>query len=179
MENKVKPNKSHLQFGVFFGLILVFLFVVVYVAQIDVIKDRAIGTSVSFLNYLFLPVLFVYLACSHFKKNNNSFISFVECLKVGVSVVFIGGLIFATFNVIFNLIFPDYIQEILSQTRQVMLQQNPELTSEQVEMALSMTKKFSSPFFATPILLAIFTFLGFIYSLIIGLIVRKENLNGF
>jgi hypothetical protein len=59
-----------------------------------------------------------------------------------------------------------------------MLEQNPQMTNEQVEMAISMTKKFSAPWFSFPITIAVFSFLGLIYSLIIGMIVKNDNPQG-
>ncbi len=179
MENNEKPSKSYLQFGLIYGVLMILGFVIVYVLQIDVIKDRVIGTSISILNYFVFPVAFIVLGCNNFKNFNKGLISFVECLKVGVSIVFVGALIFAVFNLIFNLLFPEYLEEILKQTEQIMLEQNPNMTREQVEMAISMTRKFSSPVFSIPIMILIFSVIGFIYSLIIGLIVKKDQPQSF
>ena len=179
MENTDKPSKSYLQFGAVYGVIMILLFVIVYALGINPAENRAIGLSQSVLSNLILPLLFIYLGCESFKKGNNGFASFVECLKVGVSITFVAGLIFAVFNLIFNLIFPEYADEMLKSQRQIMLTQNPNMTSDQVEMALSITKKAMSPVFAFPIILVTFSFFGLIYSLIIGLIVKKENPQGF
>lgn len=178
MENTTKSSKTYLQFGLFYALVMILTFVIVYALNIDLMKNKMIGTTSSILNYLFLPLLFIYLGCLEFKKNNNGFMSFVESLKVGVSIVFVAAIMFATFNVIFNLIFPEYTDEILKSTRAIMLEQNPNLTSEQLEMAVSMTKKFSAPWFSFPITVAVFSFLGLFYSLIIGMIVKNDNPQG-
>jgi hypothetical protein len=178
MENTSKPSKSYLQNGLFYGLVMILTFVIIYALNIDIMKNKMIGTTSSILNYLFLPLLFIYLGCLDFKKNNNGFMSFVESLKVGISIVFLAAILFAAFNVIFNLIFPEYLDEILRNTRTIMLEQNPQMTNEQVEMAISMTKKFSAPWFSFPITIAVFSFLGLIYSLIIGMIVKNDNPQG-
>ena len=49
------------------------------------------------------------------------------------------------------------------------------MTEDQIETAISITKKFSSPLFSVPTTLLMFSFLGLIYSLIIGLIVKKDH----
>jgi hypothetical protein len=179
MEQTDKPSKSYLQFGLMYGVIMVLLFVIIYALGIDPAKDRAISLSQSILSNLILPLLFIYLGCVSFKKANNGFASFVECLKVGVSIAFVAGLIFAVFNTIFNLIFPEYSTQMLQSQREIMLTQNPNMTSEQVDMGLSIAKKMMSPIFAFPIVLITFSFFGLIYSLIIGLIVKKDNPQGF
>lgn len=179
MENTTAPSKSYLQFGLFYGLIMILSFVIIYALGIDPIENPMIGTVSSIFNYFFFPILFIFLGCNLFKKNNNGYISFVECLKVGVSIAFIGALVFAIFTVVFNLIFPEYMEEILGQTKQIMLKQNPNLTSEQLEMGVSMTKKFSNPLFSVPITIVMFSFLGLLYSLVVGLIVKKDNPQSF
>jgi hypothetical protein len=176
MENITNtPSKSYLQYGVLYALAMILSFVVVYTLNIDLVENPWIGTLSSVFSYLFFPILFIYLGVSIYKKSNLGFLSFGEALKVGVTIAFIGGLLFAVFNVIFNLIFPEFLGEILNQTRQIMLKQNPNLTSEQVEMGIAMAKKFSSPWFSFPVTLLMFSFIGLIYSLIIGAIVKKDK----
>lgn len=175
IKNAATPNKSYLQFGVFYGVIMIFLAVVIYTMNIDLVQDRVIGTSNSILGYVFLPVLFIYLGCVSFKKNNFGYISFVECLKVGVGVIFVGAIIFGLFNIVFYYMFPDNLENLVSQTRQMMLKDNPSLTTSQLEMTTSMMRKFSAPAFAFPLTLAMLTFFGFLYSLFVGLVVKKDN----
>ena len=175
IQNAASPNKSYFQFGIFYGVIMIFMSVIIYVLNLDIIQDRAIATANSILGYLFLPTLFIYLGCISFKKNNFGYISFVECLKVGVGIVFVGAIVFGLFNTIFYYLFPDNLENILRQTRQVMMLQSPKLTSEQIEMGVAMSRKFAAPAYSLPLTLVIFTFLGFLFSLFVGLIVKKDN----
>lgn len=175
MENQKTTSKPHLIFGVFYGLAMILAFVIMYAMNINPMENPAIGKLSSCCSYLIFPVIFIYFGIAAFKKSNSGFASLGECLKAGVTVAFIGAILFAVFNVAFNLIFPEYLNEILSQTKQIMLKQNPNLTSDQVEMGVAMAKKFSSPLFSVPLTLVMFSFLGLIYSLIIGLIVKKDR----
>ena len=175
MENKKSASKSNVEYGVSYGLAMILSFVLIYALGVSPIENPMIGRISSLSSYFFFPVIFIYLGIKSYKKNNFGFASLSECLKTGVTIVFIAALLFAIFNTIFNLIFPEFLDEILDQTRQVMLKQNPNLTSEQMEMALSITKKFSSPIFSVPVTLLMFSFLGLIYSLIIGLIFKKDK----
>lgn len=175
MENQKSTSKPHVEFGLFYGLAMILSFVLIYVLNIDPFENPLVGTLTSVFSYLIFPVAFIYFGIAAFKKNNQGFASLGECLKTGVTIAFIGALLFAVFNVIFNYIFPEYLLEILAQTKKIMVKQNPSMTSDQLETAISMTKKFSSPIFSIPMTLLMFSFLGLIYSLIIGLIVRKER----
>lgn len=176
MEKNVSPAKSGIVFGVLFGVIMVLEFVIMYVIGMKSLVNSSVGVIVNFANYLILPVTFIFLGCNNYKKNiNNGFISFSECLKIGVSIVFIAAIIYAAFSVIFNFIFPEFVDEMISISKEAMITKNPEMTSEQIEMGLSMVKKFMNPLIAFPFTLAMFSFIGLIYSLIIGAIVKKEK----
>lgn len=176
MENNVSPAKSGILYGVLFGVIMVLEFVIMYIIGMKSLVDTSFGVIVNIANYLILPLLFIYIGCNNYKKNiNNGFVSFGECLKIGVSIAFIAAIIYASFSVIFNLIFPEFIDEMISISKTSMLKENPELTSEQLEMGLSMMKKFSNPLIVFPVTLAMYSFLGLIYSLIIGAIVKNDK----
>lgn len=180
MENNVSPAKSGILFGVLFGVIMILEFVIMYIIGMKSLVGTSVGLIVNLANYLILPILFIYIGCNNYKKNiNNGFITFSECLKTGVAITFIAGIIYALFNVIFNLIFPDFINEMASITKEAMLQQNPSMTAEQLETGISLMKKFMSPLFVFPVTIAMYSFFGLIYSLIIGAILKNENPQSF
>ena len=53
------------------------------------------------------------------------------------------------------------------------------MTEVQVDMAIGVTRKFMSPFIAIPSTIAIYAFIGLLYSLIIGAIVKKDRNQSF
>jgi hypothetical protein len=180
MENNVSPAKSGVLYGVLFGIIMVLEFVIMYVVGMKSLINTSVGTIVNIANYILLPLLFIYVGCTNYKKNINSgFISLTESLKTGISITFIAALIYAIFNVIFNFIFPEFIDEMIAITKEGMLAKNPSMTSEQIEMGLSMVKKFMNPLIVLPVTLAMYSFFGLIYSLIIGAIVKNEKPQSF
>ena len=169
------PTTSAIQLGLVFGTIMVLEFVVLYVMDIDPISNPMVGTIMNTCNYLFFPVVLIYLVCTASKKSNFGLISLGECLKKGVTVCLIGGLIYALFSVVFNYLFPEFVEDILRKTKAVMIQKSPEMTSEQLEMAMTWTKKFMSPMLIVPVTILMFSFIGLIYSLIIGAIIKKDK----
>ena len=86
MENKVTPAKSGITLGVLFGLIMVLQFVITFIVGIEKLAGSSFGIIINMLNYLILPILFIYLGCTNYKKLKNGFVSFSECLKIGVSI---------------------------------------------------------------------------------------------
>lgn len=171
-------TKSAIQLGTFFGLLMILEFVIAYVLDIDPISSPTVGIVMNTLNYLIFPITFITMACNAYKKSNSGFISFGTCLKIGVTLCVIAGLVYAIFAAVFMMIFPEFVTELLRKTRDVYSQQ-PGMTAEGLEMALSWTKKMMSPAISIPITIAMFAFFGLIYSLIIGAIVKKDKPNSF
>lgn len=179
MENNSITPKKNPQLGIIFGLLMILSFVIIYISGVDVIESPMIGTVSSILSYFFFPVIFIFLSCLDYRKKNGGYISFVEALKTGVSTVFIGALIFVVFNAIFNFLFPEYLELVLSQTKQIMIKQKPNITQKELELGVEMARKFSSPLFTIPITLLSFSFIGLLYSCVIGLVVKKDNPQSF
>ncbi|MGV8994804.1 MAG: DUF4199 domain-containing protein [Flavobacterium sp.] len=173
------PAKAGLTLGLIFGLIMIFETIIGYVMNIDPVAYPTYGLILNFLNYLILPLSFIYIGCTNFKKMNGGFASFGECLKVGVSICVIAGLVAAIFSVVFNAIFPEYVEELIRKTRAVMLSSDSNMTEDQVEMAIGVTRKFMSPYIAIPSTMAIYAFIGLIYSLIVGAIVKNDRNQSF
>ncbi|WP_395064599.1 DUF4199 domain-containing protein [Flavobacterium sp.] len=175
MENTTSPAKSGLLYGLLFGVIMILEFVIGYVMNIDPQTNQGYGITINVLNFFVLPSTFIYLGCNNYKmKLNSGFISFGECLRIGVTICIIAGLISALFSSVFGMIFPEYFEEMYRKVSKMMMEKNPQMTSEQLDMAVSMMKKFSNPVIAIPASIAIYAFIGLIYSLIIGAILKKD-----
>lgn len=176
MEKSTSPAKSGIIYGVLFGVIMVLEFTVMYVIGMRSLVNTPFGTIVNIANYLILPILFIYIGCNGYKKNiNNGFVTLSECLKIGVSITFIAAAIYATFSVIFNFIFPEFVDEMVSIAKDGMLKSNPNLTSTQMQSGLVMMKKFMNPLIVFPVTLAMYSFIGLFYSLIVGVILKNEK----
>lgn len=179
MENNISPAKSGLQLGLLFGVIMVLEFVISYIIGIEKLIGSSFGIVINLLNYLILPFLVIFLGCTNYKKMNGGFVTFSECLKIGVSITVVAALIYAIFNLVFNLIFPEFSNQILAITKSEILKKNPNMTAEQMDMAISMTKKFMSQYIVFPVTIAMYAFFGLLYSLLVGAIVKKDSNQSF
>jgi hypothetical protein len=175
MENTTSASKSGLQYAILFAVIMIFELVIGYVLNIDPQTNKLYGTLISVLNYFILPFTLIYVACFYFKtKVNFGFISISQCIKIGISICIVAGLIYGLFSAAFNFIFPEYFDEILKKMQSIMRQDNPQLSSQQVELSISMIKKLSNPLIAIPLVVIMYAFIGLIHSLIIGVILKKD-----
>lgn len=180
MNETISPAKASVQYGVIFGVIMILEFVIPYVAGVNLLENKTLGLIINLANYLFLPLILIYVALNNYKKNiNNGFLSFNQALKGGVTLLVIAALIFALFTVVFNFIFPEYLAEIMSSTRKMMAETNPSLTEEQLDGSMAMIEKFSTPYITVPATIAIYAFIGLIYSLIIGAILKNDRPQGY
>ncbi len=176
MTSEISPAKSGSLLGVLFGFIMILEFVIMYVIGMKSLVNTSAGLIVNCANYLILPLLFIFLGCNNYKNNlNNGQITLSECLKVGISITFIAAFIYAAFNVVFNLVYPDFINEMIAISKEAMISKTPNLTAKQLETGMSMIKKFMNPFIVFPVTLAMYSFFGLIYSLIIGAIVKNNK----
>lgn len=166
------------QLGIFFGIIMILEMVLMYVAHISPAANPSVGLIMNLCNYLILPVIFIVMACKAYKNANDGFISFGECIKTGVLLCVIAAAIWGVGYAIFNAIVPEYKEEAMEISRTAMLEQNPDMTEEQMEMGISMMEKFMSPWILLPFSIVIYALIGLIYSAIIGAIVKRDRPQG-
>ena len=179
-ETTVKsPAKFALQYGALFGIIMILEFVILYVADVDPITNPSVGIIMNVFNFLVIPVVLIVVACIGFKKLNGGYITFSECLKVGVTLCLIGALISSIFTAIWNMLFPEYVATIARKTRAFMVEKFPEMPAEQIDAAIEMNEKFMNPALMIPVALLMYCLIGLIYSLIIGAIVKKDPATSF
>lgn len=169
------PVKAAASFGIVFGLIMIVEFIVAYAIDIDPMENKWAGVINSLLNNLILPVLFILLACNTFKKANNGYIKLPQAIKTGVATAVLAAIIFAVFSIAFNLIFPEAQAEMMEKMKRAQLTANPDMTAEQLKMTMKFMEVFMKPYITFPFTIMFYAFIGLIYSLIVGAIIKKEN----
>ena len=129
----------------------------------------------SALNFVIMLACIVY-GLKAFKKANGGFLSIGESLKTGLAISLIAGLIGSIFTYLFvTVIEPDFVVNMLEVTEAKMIEQNPNMTAEQMEMALGMTESMMSPGIMVAFGIIASLFFGFIISLVAGLIMKQNR----
>jgi hypothetical protein len=173
-KQNISPAKSSLQFGIFFGILMILEMVLSFSLNIGP-ENKLFGILMNLCNFLIFPFIFIYFACNNYKNNfNNGYINFSQCIKIGLSVALIASLIYSLFNILFNLIFPEYLPEMIEQVKKITVQQNREASSEQLKMMLSMIDKMSNQYVTIPLAIIVNCFIALIHSLIVGAIAKKD-----
>jgi hypothetical protein len=107
-----------------------------------------------------------------FGKANENNKTFGELFSFGFKASAFATIILLAFQVIFNLLFPETQERIMEISREKMAE-DPRITEEQIDMALSFTKKFYLVFLIAGTIFSTLIF-GAIGSLI-GAAVTKKN----
>ena len=168
---KASVKKIALNYGILFALAGIAFAVVLYVTNNHI--DRPWWASV--LNFL-IAVAFIVYGLKAYKKDNGGFMSLGQALKVGVAISLVASLVSAIYSYLFmTVIEPDFISQVMEFTEAQMYEQNPNLTADQAEVALSFTEKIMSPGIMIPITIIAGVFFGFIISLVAGLIMKRSR----
>lgn len=170
----MNSRKFAMNYGAVLGLCLVAVAAVMWTFGID--ENGSIVPSI--LNNGLIIAGIAYSIIQFRDIENNGFISYSASLKLGTSVAFFSSVILAFYTFIFiNYIEPNTLNEIIQQAEQAMLESNPEISDEELELGLEMTAKFIQPHWMLILGILGGTFMGFIYSLIISIFTKKDNPN--
>jgi Na+-translocating ferredoxin:NAD+ oxidoreductase RnfE subunit len=111
-----------------------------------------------------------------FKADNGGFLSLGEALKTGLGVALVAGILGSLFTLLFiTVIEPDFATQMMEVSRDKMIESNPNMTDEQMDMAISIQEKMMSPGILFAISIISTLFIGFIISLIAGLIMKVNK----
>ena len=172
MENqKASIKKIALNYGVIWGLLSIVLSVIAYVTNNYI--DRPIWLTIAGLAIM---VGIIVYGLKAFKHDNEGFLSVSEALKVGLAISVIAGIIGTLYNLLFvTVIETEFIVQTLEFTREKMITDNPDMTQDQMDMAMGISEKMMTPLVMSAMGIIFTLFLGFITSLIAGLIMKVNR----
>ena len=172
MENQKSSIKQiALNYGVIWGLLSIVLSVVAYVTNNYI--DRPMWLTIAGLAIMIGIIVYGLKA---FKSANEGFLSVSEALKVGLAISVIAGIIGTIYNLLFvTVIEPEFINQTLEFTRETLITDNPEMTQEQMDMTMGITEKMMTPLVMSAMGIIFTLFLGFITSLIAGLVMKVNR----
>ena len=167
MEDKVTISQVGLRYGIIIGLIMI-----VY-SMILQFTGQAANNWLGSVNYIFLIVGIV-LAHKAFKGGGDGFMSIGQGLGIGTLICVVSGVLSSIFSYLY-IKFVDDSMMTLIQEKQIEAMEKQGLDDAQIEQAMEMAGKFSSPEIIFGIAIIVFIFFGFILSLIVSLFTKKSN----
>lgn len=172
MENqKITTGKTALNFGLILGGISVVYGLMLFALDMHYQNE----TITSLIGYVFLIGVILW-AIIHFKKSNDGYIGLSEALKTGVGTALISALVVCVYFILLTQFMdPEFMDKSIEYQKQKLLQENPEISVENVNKMFDMQKEFSGPFVTSGFIIIFNLFFGFVVSLIVGLIVKKSK----
>ena len=171
MEDQQKPtNKIALNYGIYLALASILLHVSLFAMGKHLEQDW----KVTVVGILITTVLII-LGIKKYKESNGGFLTLGQGLKTGVGIALISTVIYILYTLLFmNVIAPEAMEQGLELARQKLME-NPNMSEEQIEQAVEMQKKFSSPGILAAVMLIFSLFLGFVISLIASAVMQKKE----
>lgn len=162
-------NKFAMNYGVILGIIMILIAVVMYVTGMSMEGKQ----WPQYLYYIIFPVVIFY-AISQFKKQNANVLSLGQAIKLGVVIAAISAIVYIIYGLIFNYIIdPEFMGQMKEVVRDKMLEA-PNATQEIVDQQMKFVEMFMNPLIGSALWIALSMFFGLIYSLIGGLVMKKE-----
>ena len=170
MENqKLSTGKFAMNYGLILGVVMVLIGVITYVTGMA-LKGVQWPT---YLYYIIFPIVIIY-AIGQYKKHNANLLSLGEAIKIGVVIAAISAIVYIVYGLIFNYIIdPEFMGQMADVVRDKMLEDG-NLTEEMVDQQMEFVEMFMNPLVGSAFWIAASMIFGLIYSLIGGLVMKKE-----
>jgi hypothetical protein len=171
MENQTYPAWKHaFQSGIFLSIALIILSLLFYV--LDLHTERWTG----FISYGVLLIGIIYSIVTYRDKFRNGFISYGQSFSTGFFTGLFASVIIAIFTGIFVAAMGEqYIETLLMQSEEGILKANPDITDDQLDMALKISQRMMHPVWISIISLLGFLVFSVIFSLIVSVFIKKED----
>jgi hypothetical protein len=167
MEEKTSTARVALKYGL--------LAAVVTMVYSTILNLSGLGSNkiLASLSYVFMIVAIV-LAMKDFREKNGGFISYGEGLGLGTLTSAVLGLLSSAFTIFYiQFIDSNMLTQSLDQMREELEAKG--MDDAQIEQALEVSQKFMSPGIMFVMVILGYLIMGFIFSLIIAAIMRKEK----
>jgi len=168
-DQKPTIGKFAMNYGVILGGVMILIAVIMYVTGMSL--DGVQWPQ--YMYYIIFPVVIFY-AISIYKRQNNNVLSLGEAIKIGVVAAAVSAIIYVIYGLIFNyLIDPEFMGQMKEVVRDKMLE-NANMTEEMVDQQMTVVEKFMDPVIGSAFWIAASMFFGLLWSLIAGLVMKKE-----
>ncbi|MCK9205384.1 MAG: DUF4199 domain-containing protein [Bacteroidales bacterium] len=171
MEEKVRSTTVQgLYYGLITGIGLILLSLILYIAGLYMNK------WLSSISYLILIGGVVYGTVDYRKNYLNGYMTYGKAFTLCFLIGLFAGLLAAIYTFLFaQFIHPGFVGEILEQSRQQMVTTSPNMSEEQIESALAMTAKFTSPVMMMVFGAITYAVLSAVLGLVAAIFLKKED----
>lgn len=170
-EQSITTNRNSLVSAIPVGGAVILLSILFYVFDLDV---RGIW---GYLMYVILFAGIVWGTIQLRDKHRGGLLTYGQSFTSGMLIGLYTGIISAIFTFVFYKFFaPEQIQVILEKVEDQMIEKAPQLTDQELDMAMAMTAKFMTPIGMSVGALINLFIAGVIISLIASIFLKRETL---
>ncbi len=170
-QSTISSKSIMVNYGLVLGIISVVLGVILFVTNNHYAPHWSYGILGFGINIVVLT-----LGIKAFKQGNNNILSLGQAIKIGIGISLIAGIISIVWQLIMtNVLDPNYAETMIELQREGLMEAQPNMTDDQLDQTLEMMSGFANPFFTAAVGLLASLFFGFIISLVVGLIMKKED----
>ncbi|WP_298546073.1 DUF4199 domain-containing protein [uncultured Aquimarina sp.] len=127
--------------------------------------------------FLLITTSSIILGMIMFKKTNDNYISLGEALKTGIGIAILGGFLTIVWKILLiKVIDPDIITQLEEKHVKHIIDNSYDFSQENIEKQIAITRKYSSPLIQIVANIVENLFLGTVFGLIGGLIIRKKRI---
>jgi uncharacterized protein DUF4199 len=166
----MEKKQTHIMYGFVSGILMAVISLVLYLTGLSFKPGMEGIQYVAYLPFL----VGIILNATAYSKANDGFVTFGNvfgsCFKAAMLVT----LVVLAWSVISMMVFPDMKEKALALARDKMAASSRNMTDEQMDAALNITKKYFSTFMIAGVLLGML-FYGAIFSLIGAAIAKKKG----
>ncbi len=169
MENK--STLGHiLIFGLSTGVIMVIFSLLFYLFNVD---------QKSYINSLIYIILILGMTWGIInirQRRLNNVISYGKSFGIGFWIGFVASIVIAIYTYFYlTKLNPGYMEKVLSETENKILESNPDISDEQLDTALSAVKMFGKPYISAFMQIVSNSIAAVIFSLIISIFAKRED----
>ena len=169
MENQkpaIKPIAY--KYGFYSALVTIVILMIQYVIGVEQHWAFSVASTIA-------SILIFYYGINEYKKLQGNKLSIKDGLKTGMGISLIGGLISAIYIYFhYSFLQPEFLEGKREEAIDGMMTKNPNLSVEQLETAMTWINATTSEFFAATMTVIASLFFGFILSLIISAILKRD-----
>ncbi|MEZ5082759.1 MAG: DUF4199 domain-containing protein [Bacteroidales bacterium] len=140
------------------------------------VTDLYTQSWVGYVNYAIILAGVVFASITYRDKYLNGSISYGKSVSVGFLSGLFSGVLVAIYTVVFMTVMgEEYIQTLMDIAEEKMLSSQPNMTDDEIDMAMNMTKKMMTPGWVSVMVFLGSGFFALVFALIASIFIKKEE----
>lgn len=172
MENPTQPLTAYmLKYGGLLGGISIIFALMLFSLDMHYGQEDA----VNYVNYA-ISISVIVLGIHTFRKDNDGYLGLGEAIKLGLGISLVSAIIAVVYTALLMYVLePGYMAKVMDFAKEKMIDDNPEMSQEELQMTLDMMEKFQGIGVIAGFILIFSLFFGFLTSLVTGLILKRAR----